>query len=134
VFGLDILLPDYGGGQSFLASLGALSRHLPVPGPFAAFLQGRYDCPESQAAQPETLQAELNTRRSEVVASWGEGWYDTVSEIVEVELTSIPVRALRESDYDESVHLREEAIEQLADRTGSLPLDDPLFGRERKRC
>jgi hypothetical protein len=78
--------------------------------------------------------AGLNTRRSRLVASWGEAWYDTVAEMVEVELTSIPIRALRESDYDESVRLREEAIKRLAGRIVFLPLDDPLFSSRRKRC
>ena len=50
---------DYGGGQSFLGSLGLLTRHLPDPGPLAAVLQGNYDTPESQKAQLETLQADL---------------------------------------------------------------------------
>jgi hypothetical protein len=54
--------------------------------------------------------------------------------MVEVELTSIPIRALRESDYDESVRLREEAIKRLAGRIVFLPLDDPLFSSRRKRC
>lgn len=36
--------------------------------------------------------------------------------MVEIELLSLPIRTLRESDYDESVRLREEVIKMLADR------------------
>ena len=42
--------------------------------------------------------------------------------MVEVELTSVPVRAIRESNYDKSVRLREDAIKQLVDsRLQDLP-------------
>jgi hypothetical protein len=107
---------DHGGGESFVGSLTALARHLPDQGPLAPILQGNYDTPESQEAQTETLQAELSTRRSELIALWGEHWYDTIVEIVEVEQISIPARAILESNYDESVRLREEGIKQLVDR------------------
>jgi hypothetical protein len=107
---------DYGGGESFFGSLTALARHLPDQGPLAPILQSNYDTPESQEAQIETLQAELSTRRSELIALWGEHWYDTIAEIVEVEQISIPARAILESNYDESVRLREEGIKQLVDR------------------
>jgi len=115
VHAIDVTLQDYGGGESFLGSLGALARHLPDPGPLSVFLQGDYDTHESQKAQLETLQAELNAGRSDLVASWGEHWYDTVVEMVEVELTSVSIRAIRESNYDKSVRLREDAIKRLVD-------------------
>jgi hypothetical protein len=116
VHAVDVTLPDYGGGESFLWSLGALARHVPDPGPLAAILEGDYDTPENQTALLEALQAELEADRSDLVASWGEGWYDTVVEMVEVELTSVPIRAIRESNYDKSVRLREDAIKQMVDR------------------
>ncbi|HUW08229.1 MAG TPA: hypothetical protein VM537_00790, partial [Anaerolineae bacterium] len=116
VHAIDVTLADYGGGQSFLASLGALSPLLPDPGPLSALLQGPYDTHENQEAQLQTLQAELESGRSALVASWGEQWYDTVAELVEVELTSVSIRAIRESNYDKSVRLREDAIKQLVDR------------------
>jgi hypothetical protein len=122
VHGIDVTLPDYGGAESFLWSLGRLAQHLPDPGPLSSLLQGAYDTPESQTALLEALQAELESRRSDLVASWGQHWYDTVVEMVEVELRAVTVRALRESDYDESVRLREEAIQWLADsRIASTP-------------
>jgi hypothetical protein len=115
VHAIDVTV-DYGGGKSFLGSLTSLARHLLDPGPLAPILQGNYDTPESQEAQIETLQAELSTRRSELVALWGEHWYDTIVEMVEVERTSVSARAILESNYDKSVRLREEGIKRLVDR------------------
>ena len=122
VHGVDVTLQDYGGGESFLWSLGRLAQHLPDPGPLSSFLQGEYDSAESQTALLETLQAELNAGRSDLVTSWGEPWYDTIVEMVEVELTSVSIRAIRESNYDKSVRLREDAIKQMVDsRLQDLP-------------
>ncbi len=116
IHGIDITLPDYGGAEAFLWSLGRLAQHLPDPGPLSQFPSGDYDTPEGQTAHVEALRAELAAGRSELVALWGQSWYGTVVEMVEVELDSIPVRALRESDYDKSVRLREDAIKRLTDR------------------
>jgi len=116
VHAIDVTLQDYGGGASFLWSLWALAQHLPDPGPLPAILEGDYDTPEDQTTLLETLEAELNAGRSDLIASWDQAWYDTVVEMVEVELASVPIRAIRESDYDESVRLREDAIKRLADR------------------
>ncbi len=110
------MLQDYGGGESFVWSLGGLARHLPDPGPLAAFLQSEYDTTESQEAQLETLQAELSTQRADLIASWGESWYGDVVEMVEVELASVEIRAIRDRNYDKSVRLREDVIKRLADR------------------
>jgi hypothetical protein len=116
VHGVDVTLQDYGGGEAFLWSMGRLAQHLPDPSFLSSFLQGDYDTPESQAALLETLQAELTASRSDLVASWGESWYDTVVELVEVELSSVSVRAIRETNYDKSVRLREDAIKRIVDR------------------
>lgn len=115
VHGLDVTV-DYGGGRSFVGSLTSLAKHLPDPGPIAAFLQGDYETPERQEVQIDALQAELDRRRSELIASWGEDWYDLVSEMVDVEGTSVAIRAIRESKYDKSVRMREDAIKELVDR------------------
>lgn len=112
---IDITLQDYGGAESFLASLGALSSHLTDPGPLTDFLQGNYDTPETQESRLKDLQVKLNNDQSDLVESWGKLWYDRVVEMVEVELTSVHVRAIRESNYDESVRVREDAIKQLVD-------------------
>ncbi len=116
VHAIDVHLPDYGGAESWVYIIEAMSKHLPNPGPLSKFLQDNHGNPDSHTAQLETLQTELQADRSELITSWGEYWYDTVVEMVEVEMKSIPVRAIRESNYDESVRLREEAIKQLADR------------------
>jgi hypothetical protein len=58
----------------------------------------------------------LESGRTELAASWGDYWYDTVVEMVDVELRSAAVRAIRDSDYDASVRQREAAIKWLADR------------------
>jgi hypothetical protein len=116
IYGIDVTISDYGGGESFLWSLGKAASHLQDAGPLSAFLQGDYDTPDRQTALLEDLMAELIEARSDLVASWGEKWYDTVAELVEVELSSVSVRAIRDSNYDESVRLREEAIKWLADR------------------
>jgi hypothetical protein len=115
VHGVDVTLQDYGSGESFMWSLGRLAQHLPDPGPLSSFLQGDYDSLESQTALLEALQAELKAGRSDLVASWGQNWYDSVVEMVEVELTSVSIRAIRDSNYDKSVRLREDAIKQLVD-------------------
>jgi hypothetical protein len=116
VHGIDVHLPDYGGTDSWVYILGVLANHLPDQGPIAAFLDGDRQAYESHESLLETLQTELEASRSELVASWGEYWYSTVFEMVEAELRGASVRAIRESDYDESVRLREEAIKWLADR------------------
>ena len=115
VHSIDVTV-DYGGERAFLGSLQALVKHLPDPGPLASILPSDYESDENQEAQIETLQAELDANRSQLVASWGQYWYDTVSELVEVERTSVPIRAIRESNYDQSVRLREDGIKHLVDR------------------
>lgn len=122
VHGIDIHLPDYGGTDGWVFVLGLLADHLPDPGPIADSLNGDHSTFESHTVLLEILQDELQADRTELVASWGNHWYDTVVEMVEVEVLSVPIRSLRESDYDESVRLREEAIKLLADRRiGSNP-------------
>lgn len=114
IYGIDVTLSDYGGGESFLISLGLLTKHLSDPGPLSEFLQGNYDTPKNQTTLLETLQIELSAGRSNLITSWGENWYNTVIEMVEVELMSIPIREIRESNYDKSVRMREDAMKQIA--------------------
>jgi hypothetical protein len=116
VHAVDVHLSDYGGTEGWLTVLGLLAKHLPDPGPIPAFLESDHETGESHQAQLEALQVQLHDRRAELVASWGAPLYGTVSEMVEVELRSIAVRDLRESDYDESVRLREQTIKWLSDR------------------
>ena len=122
VHGIDVHLPDYGGTESWVAVLALLTQQLPEPGPLTPFLQGDHDTYESHRILLEELGESLEAARSELTASWGEQWYSIVVEMVEVELMSAAVRAIRESDYDESVRQREAVIKLLADRRiGSSP-------------
>ncbi|UCG23073.1 MAG: hypothetical protein JSW55_13010, partial [Chloroflexota bacterium] len=108
--------------ESWVAVLAMLAQQLPDPGPISLFLQGDHDTYESHHLQLEALASQLEAGRSKLIASWGEDWYSTVVEMVEVELKSVTIRAIRESDYEESVRLREEAIKWLVDRRiGSKP-------------
>lgn len=113
---IDVTLQDYGGSESFIWSLDRLAQHFVDQGPLSLFLQGDYDTPNEQTTLLEALQSELDAGRADLISSWGEQWYDTVVEMVEVELTSVLIRAIRESDYDKSVRLREDAIKWLVDR------------------
>jgi hypothetical protein len=112
---IDVNLEDYGGASEFHKALEALSHHLPSPGPVGAFLQASYATHMRQAKQLATLRDELEAQRSDLVATWGAYWYETVSEMVEVERASVPVRAMRKDHYDLSVRLRENVIKRLAD-------------------
>jgi len=116
VHAIDIHLSDYGGTDGWVLILGLVAQYLPDQGPINAFLEGDHETFESHRSLLVSLQNELQEERSDLIASWGDYWYDTVVEMVEVEIKSIPVRAIRESDYDESVRLREETIKWLADR------------------
>jgi len=116
VHGIDVHLPDYGGTDGWVFILRLLADRLPDSGPIADFLNGDHSTLESHTVLLEILQDELMANRTELVASWGSHWYDIVVEMVEVEDLSVPIRSLRDSDYDESVRLREEAIKLLADR------------------
>jgi hypothetical protein len=115
VHGIDMNLQDYGGAQSFQSLLGALAEHLSNPGPIPAFLASDYDSAERQEATLEALDGELRARRRELTASWGEHWYDTVAEMIEVESASIVIRALRDVRYSQSARLREDVMKRLAD-------------------
>ena len=116
VHAIDVHLADYGGTEGWVFVLGLVANHLPDPGPIAEFLAGDHSGFENHTDLLETLEAELQTGRSDLIAVWGDYWYDTVVEMVEVELASVLIRSLRENDYEESVRLREEVIKSLADR------------------
>ncbi|MFC2083246.1 hypothetical protein ACFLSG_04325 [Candidatus Bipolaricaulota bacterium] len=116
IHAIDVTLPDYGGGESFLWSLGRLAEHLPDPGAIPVLLEGDYDTLEQQQAKLESLEAWLEANRSNLAESWGEGRFDLVVEMVEVEIASASIRAMRSSNYDKSVRLREDAMKRIADR------------------
>jgi len=112
---IDVNLDEYGGGQSFVNALSALAKHLPDSSLLTAFFESEYDTEDRQETRVQGLLDSLIAHGPELAASWGQYWYDAVLEMVEVERASIPIRALRDSDYDESVRLREEAIKSMTE-------------------
>lgn len=117
VHAIDIHLKDYGDTEGWLSLMGyAVENILAEPGPLSAFMAGDHGTYENHQVELERLRAEVEDGRDELTAAWGNYWYDTIVEIIEVELLAVEVRALRESNYYESVRLREEAIKLLADR------------------
>lgn len=115
VRGIDVNLSDYGGVDDFLAVTRALSDHLSDPGPIDAFLAAQHFPPEVHEEALTALRDDLEARRTELIAAWGSYWYDTVAEMVDVELVSVTVRAMRDDDYDQSVKTRENEMKRLAD-------------------
>jgi hypothetical protein len=115
VRGIDVNLSDYGGLNDFLALMRTLSEHLSDPGPIDAFLSAQHHPPEVHEEALTGLRDDLQARRTELIDAWGSYWYDTVAEMVDVELVSVTVRAIREDDYDQSVKTREKEMKRLAD-------------------
>jgi hypothetical protein len=113
---IDVTIDEYGGAQSFVGSLEALADNLLDPGPLSMLLASDYAEEENQqTARLESVLGELDAGRSDLVGSWGEPLYETVVQLVEVELQSVVVRSAYLRDYDEGVRLREEAIKRMAD-------------------
>jgi hypothetical protein len=112
---IDVNLEDYGGSATFVEAIQAVSLHLPDPGPITGFLAESYGAPETQADKIEWLRDELTTRGPDLSAAWGSYWYDALVEMVEVELVSVSIRAMRDDHYDLSVRLREDVMKRLAD-------------------
>lgn len=119
---IDVNLDDYGGADSFRNLLGALVGHLPSGGPVTSFLQADYGTPVAQSQALASLQASLEADQSTLIASWGTDRYETVVEMVVTELASVPIRAIRGTQYDRSARDREGVMKQLADaRIGGYP-------------
>lgn len=115
VRGIDVNLDNYGGAKDFRDSLRGLSDQLPDRGPIAEFLQSSYDTADTQTAALEHLQAALTSDRGTLVGVWGQERYDMVTEMTEIELGSVPVRATWDDDPSKSAQLREQLIKRLAD-------------------
>jgi hypothetical protein len=112
---IDVNLSDYGGARDFLGLLGWLSVHLGSPEQLQAAIQGGFQNEASHTQKLETLRDRLASERSQLTTSWGSDWYDTITEMVEVELASARIRGIRNSDYDRSVREREEEMKRLTD-------------------
>lgn len=115
VRGIDVNLSDYGGLDAFLDLLESLSEQLPDSGPIGSFLLAAHQPPDRHEEALTVLRSELQARRSELVDLWGSAWYETVAEMIDVELVSVTVRGMREDDYDGSVRIRENELKRLAD-------------------
>ncbi|MDH5196047.1 MAG: hypothetical protein OEY20_02205 [Gemmatimonadota bacterium] len=119
---IDVNLDEYGGAPSFRDLMGVVGRFLPTAGPITAFLAADYGSSAAQTQAIESLQASLAADQTTLTAAWGAAWYDTVVEMAEIERVSIGIRAIRDTDYDRSVRMREDVIKQLADtRIGAPP-------------
>lgn len=114
--GIDVNLSDYGGATAFRDLIQTYTGHLGAAGPVAAFLQAEYGTAKQQERSLEDLQTALVAQRGELSAVWGSAAYELVTEMVDVELVSVAVRANREDHYDLSVRLRESAMKRLADK------------------
>jgi hypothetical protein len=112
---IDVNLVEFEAGL-FASSLRSLSRHLRAPEAVEAFLAGYPSGAEGQAKALEAFRDELAGRREVLSVMWGEYWFDTVAEMIEVERVSVGVNSLRNDHYDLSVRLRENAIKVLVDR------------------
>jgi hypothetical protein len=114
--GIDVNLSDYGGATAFRDLIQTYTHHLGSSGPVAAFLQAEYGTAKQQERSLEDLRAALAAGEDELRAAWGSAPYELVTEMVEVELVSVAVRANREDHYDLSVRLRESAMKRLSDK------------------
>lgn len=124
---IDVNLDDYGGASAFIDLLGVLASHLDSPGPVQEFLTRPYTTAAAQTASLTTLQSALADRRTELTASWGADRYQTVAEMVEVELASVRIRDIRKGEYDRSAKLRENEMKRLADvRLAGYPFQSLL--------
>jgi len=115
VRGIDVNLSDYGGADAFRDLMGTVASGLADPGPLAGFVTGGYASPTSQRERLVELRRALSSEAAALRALWGERWFDLVTEMVEVEIVSVPVRALRDQHYDMSARLRENAMKRLVD-------------------
>jgi len=114
--GIDVMLPDYGGTASFNDLVGMLAGWLPTAEPLTAFVTSAHATPAEERSRLDTLDETLSAHRSTLTIAWGDAWFDTVREMVEVERASVTIREIRDSDYDRSVRLREDMMKRLADR------------------
>jgi hypothetical protein len=105
----------YGGAASFQSLFGALTGLLGTTGPAEEFGRSDYSTPEAQSAAIDALAADLRAQEPNLSATWGPEWFSRVTEMVDVEAASIPVRVERRSDDDNAARAREEIIKELAD-------------------
>ncbi len=105
----------YGGASSFRSLFGALTGLLGTTGPAEDFGLADYSTPEAQSAAVAALAADLRAQEQNLTATWGPEWFVRVTEMVDVEAASIPVRVERHSNDDNAARAREEILKRLAD-------------------
>lgn len=105
----------YGGAASFQSLFGALTGLLGTTTLAEDFGRADYSTPEAQSAAIETLAAGLRAQEQGLSARWGPEWLSRVTEMVDVEAASIPVRVERRDDDAKAARAREEIIKELAD-------------------
>jgi hypothetical protein len=112
---IDVNEEHFGGAQAFRAMLRGLVAQLGETRSVASFLNAPSETREAEIEAIDALRASLETGRSELVASWGRRWYETVLEMVDVERASIDIRADRVTDDGRAARAREDVIKQLVD-------------------
>ena len=117
VHGIDANEEWYGGARDFTLLLGWVVDRLPTRGPVDTLLD--FDYAEADASTQseaiDTLLTSLEVDRSTLVAEWGTDRYDHLVEMLEIERSSVDVRALREDDDSDGARAREQMIKLLAD-------------------
>lgn len=114
---IDVNEEYYGGAESFRSLLMGAAENLPSAGPIADFLAVDY-VRGTSADQTEaigTLLAALEADSPNLTSVWGQDWYATIVEMVEVEVESVAIRAERREDDNRAARMREEVIKRLAD-------------------
>lgn len=113
VRGIDVNLDSYGGASDFRQSLRGLHNRLEGSSPIDSFLEAAYSTIDEQVAAVDVALSDLRSQGDMLAERWGENMYRTVTEMLEVEAASIPVRA--ESNEEKSAEMREAEMKRLAD-------------------
>ncbi len=113
VRGIDVNLDNYGGASSFRESLQGLYNRLEGPSPIDSLLEADYETIDEQVAAVDDALNGVRSQQDILAERWGEDMYRAMTEMLEVEAASIPVRA--ESNEEKSAEMREVEMKRLAD-------------------
>ncbi len=118
VHGIDANEEWYGGARDFHLLLGWVVDLLPGQGPLDSLLDmdyakaGASDQSQAIAAALRSLEAD----RTNLGNAWGIEHYQHVVEMLEVELASVDIRAIRNDDDNDGARAREQVIKHLAEQ------------------